>query len=111
VRRQIWRSWWKADAVDAFRFQDVAERGRELRISVHQQVAFALEKAVKRFRQVSGNLLHPEFIRIRRAASEMNSSRGFPRGRCRKIRARENSAVITSRRTFLVIALVATHHS
>ena len=74
--RQIGRSWWQADAVDAILFQDVTKCGAELRVSIHQQVAFALEEAIERIGQVSGDLLHPDFVGIWCATSEMNSPRG-----------------------------------
>ena len=69
LRRQRYR-------VRPFVFKDGFERRTELAIAIDEQISLPSEKAVHTVRQVSGYLLHPKSVGIRRAAREVHASRG-----------------------------------
>jgi len=71
---QIGTSWWDVEWFHVLILQNLSKRLAELGIPVHDQVTLGLEKAVFRIGQIPGNLLHPRFMWIRRAAREMNAA-------------------------------------
>ena len=59
---------------NGFVLQNPSIRLAELGISVHDQVSLSIEKADFCIGQIPGNLLHPPFMWIQRAAREMNAA-------------------------------------
>lgn len=62
--------------MDASGIENLTKRRTELRVTVHQQIPLALEKAVFAVGQISSNLLHPQVVRTRRESGEAHASRG-----------------------------------
>ena len=72
---QVRRTRWQAQTFHAFAFERAAKRFAELRIAIHDQVAFTVKKTIFRIGQVSGNDFHPGLIWIRCASGQVNAAR------------------------------------
>jgi hypothetical protein len=72
VRIQIGTSRWQQQRFGAFILQNLSERKAELPVAIHDQVTLSIEKSVFRIGKIPGNLLHPGFVGMGRAARKMD---------------------------------------
>jgi hypothetical protein len=73
---EVWRPRRQPHGRDAGILQDAAVGGAELRVAVHEDRAFPVQKAVLGIGQIAGDLFHPGLLGIRRTTREVNAAGG-----------------------------------